>query len=37
VLSVKHIVERLVELFPRDVLNLPPHPGKDITRTREGA
>lgn len=37
VLSVKHIVERLVELFPRDVLNLPPHPGKNITHTREGA
>lgn len=37
VLSVKDIVERLVEFFPTDVLNLPPHPGKDITTTREGA
>ena len=37
VLSVKHIVERLVEFFPHDVLNLPPHPGKNISHTREGA
>ena len=37
VFSVKDIVERLVELFPNDVLNLPPHPGKNIARTREGA
>ena len=37
VFSVKHIVERLVEFFPNDVLNLPPHPGKNIARTREGA
>jgi CBS domain-containing protein len=37
VLSVKHIVERMVEFFPKDVLTLPPHPGKDIVRTREGA
>jgi CBS domain-containing protein len=37
VFSVKDIVERLVELFPHDVLNLPLHPGKDIARTREGA
>jgi CBS domain-containing protein len=37
VFSVKHIVERLVEFFPNDVLNLPPHPGKNIAHTREGA
>jgi len=37
VFSVKDVVERLVELFPRDVLNLPPRPGKNIARTREGA
>jgi CBS domain-containing protein len=37
VFSVKDIVERLVDLFPHDVLNLPPHPGKDIAHTREGA
>lgn len=37
VFSVKHIVERLVEFFPNDVLNLPPYPGKNIAHTREGA
>ena len=37
VFSVKDIVERLVELFPHDVLNLPSRPGKNIARTREGA
>ena len=37
VFSVKHIVERLVEFFPHDVLNLPPYPGKNIAREREGA
>src|SRR5689334_2799250 len=37
VFSVRHIVERLVEFFPNDVLNLPPHPGKNIAHTREGA
>ena len=37
VLSVKDIVERLVEFFTNDVLNLPPHPGKNIAHTREGA
>ncbi len=37
VISVKHIVERLVEFFPNEVLNLPPRPGKNIARSREGA
>jgi CBS domain-containing protein len=37
VFSVRHIVERLVEFFPNEVLNLPPHPGKNISHTREGA
>ena len=37
VLSVKDIVERLVEFFPNEVLNLPPYPGKNIAHTREGA
>ena len=36
VFSVKHIVERLVEFFPNDVLNLPPRPGKNIAHVREG-
>lgn len=37
VFSVKHIVERLVEFFPNEVLNLPPRPGKNIAHVREGA
>jgi len=37
VFSVKHIVERLVEFFPNEVLNLPPRPGKNIVHSREGA
>ncbi len=37
VFSVKHIVERLVEFFPTDVLNLPSRPGKNRAHTREGA
>jgi CBS domain-containing protein len=37
VISVRHIVERLVEFFPNEVLNLPSHPGKNIAHTREGA
>jgi hypothetical protein len=37
VFSVRHIVERLVEFFPNDVLNLPPRPGKNIVHSREGA
>jgi len=37
VISMQRIVERLVECFPKAVLNLPPRPGSDITHTREGA
>jgi CBS domain-containing protein len=37
VVSVKMIVEYIVDFFPREVLNLPPEPGKDLARTREGA
>ncbi len=36
VYSVKHIVERLVECFPKAVLTLPPRPNA-IPHTREGA
>jgi CBS domain-containing protein len=36
VFSVKHIVERLVECFPKAVLTLPPRPNS-IPHTREGA
>jgi CBS domain-containing protein len=37
VVSVKMIVDYIVDFFPREVLNLPPEPGKDLARTREGA
>ncbi len=37
IISVNHIVERLAELFPNHVLNLPPRPAKDVARSREGA
>ena len=37
VVAMRHIVEYLVDLFPRGVLNLPPSPNLAIARTREGA
>jgi CBS domain-containing protein len=37
IVSVKLIVEYIVDFFPREVLNLPPEPGKNLTRAREGA
>ena len=37
VVSVRDVVEFLVERFPREVLTLPPGYGADVTRTREGA
>ena len=37
VLSVKDIVNFLVEYFPHDVLNLPHHPLKAIPKTIDGA
>lgn len=37
VVSVRDIVELLVERFPREVLTLPPEYGADVARTREGA
>jgi CBS domain-containing protein len=37
VFSVRHIVERLVDFFPNEVLNLPPRPGKNVAHSREGA
>ena len=36
VLSIKDIVNYLVEFFPQDVLNLPPHPIRIGTKNREG-
>lgn len=37
VVSVRDVVEMLVERFPREVLTLPPEYGADVARTREGA
>jgi CBS domain-containing protein len=36
VVSVKDIVSYIVEFFPEDVLNLPPHPIRVGTKNREG-
>ncbi len=36
VLSVKDIVDFLVELFPEDVLNLPPNPKNSVTDSGDG-
>ncbi|MFQ5650213.1 MAG: cyclic nucleotide-binding/CBS domain-containing protein [bacterium] len=37
VLSVKDIISYIIEFFPQDVLNLPPHPIRVGTRHRHGA
>jgi CBS domain-containing protein len=37
VVSVKNIVEYIVDFFPKEVLNLPPEPDKNVARAREGA
>ncbi|MFQ5604341.1 MAG: CBS domain-containing protein [bacterium] len=36
VVSIKNIIDYIVEFFPQDVLNLPPHPIRFGTRHREG-
>ena len=36
VLSVKDIINYIVQFFPQDVLNLPPHPIRIGTKNREG-
>lgn len=36
VLSVRDVVDFLVDLFPEDVLNLPPHPNNGITNSIDG-
>jgi CBS domain-containing protein len=36
VVSVRDLVDFLVELFPDRVLNIPPHPAKAIPRTTDG-
>jgi CBS domain-containing protein len=37
VVSVRDVVEFLVDAFPREVLNLPPDEGVKAQRAREGA
>lgn len=37
IVSVRDVVEFLVDHFPREVMNLPPEVGGNITRSREGA
>lgn len=37
IVAMRSICEYLVDLFPREVLNLPPRPALSIAKTREGA
>jgi len=37
VVGMRDIVDYIVDLFPQDILNLPPEPGLNNTRSREGA
>ena len=37
VVSVRHIVRHVVDFFAGEVMNLPPEPGMDVGRNREGA
>ena len=37
VVAMRNIVDYIVDLFPSEVLNLPPSPAHGITREREGA
>lgn len=37
IISVKDVIDHLVEFFPAAVFNLPPKPGKDQARVPEGA
>jgi CBS domain-containing protein len=36
-IGMRHVVEHIVHLFPREILNLPSSPERTIARTREGA
>lgn len=36
VVSIKNIIHYMVEFFPQDILNLPPHPIRTGTKNREG-
>lgn len=37
IISVKDVVSYLAEFFPVEVMNIPPRPGLDVTRDRDGA
>lgn len=37
VISVRDVVEFLVDHFPREIMNLPPEVGSNVATTREGA
>ncbi|OFV89487.1 MAG: hypothetical protein A3J75_08130 [Acidobacteria bacterium RBG_16_68_9] len=37
VVAMRNIVDYIVDLFPGEILNLPPEPGLSVTRSREGA
>jgi hypothetical protein len=37
VVAMRNIVDYIVDLFPNEILNLPPSPGLSISRAREGA
>jgi len=37
VVTMRNIVDYIVDLFPNEILNLPPSPGLGISRAREGA
>lgn len=37
IVSVKDIVEYVASFFPQEIQNVPPEPGLDIPKTREGA
>ncbi|MBW2314138.1 MAG: CBS domain-containing protein [Deltaproteobacteria bacterium] len=37
IISVRDVVEFLVDHFPREIMNLPPQVGANITTSREGA
>jgi CBS domain-containing protein len=37
VIAMRNVVEYMVDLFPNEVLNLPPEPNANVARSREGA
>ncbi|MBI1814770.1 MAG: CBS domain-containing protein [Deltaproteobacteria bacterium] len=37
IIAMRNVVEYMVDLFPHEVLNLPPEPNPNVARSREGA